>query len=48
MTTKDNEGKQRQGNRYNKSDDLLADLQPAGCIWSSARWVISIAGMVEV
>ena len=39
MTVKDNEGNKSRGNRYNKSDDLLSDLQNVcvksggGCIW---------------
>ena len=44
--------KQRWGNRSSKSDDLLSELQTcvkfvAVVFGSSARWMMSIAGMVE-
>ena len=44
----------RQGNRYNKSEDFIAEITNVyvnvrgGCMWSSARWVMSLDGMVEL
>ena len=44
----------RRDNRYNKSEDFIAGITNmyvnvrGGCMWPSARWMISLAGMVEL
>ena len=53
MTAKDNEGNKGEVTNIT-NDNLLSDLQTCVCVesvtvllGSSARWVMSIAGMVE-
>ena len=47
-------GDRRRDNRYKKSDDFIVGITNVyvnvrdGCMWSSARWVISLAGIVEL
>ena len=51
MTAKRQLRKQRRGNNYNKDDNLFVVFTRAYVkfvvVVSSARWVMSVAGMVE-
>ena len=52
VTAKDNEGNKGKITDTTKVTILLPELKRVfkvrgGCIWSSARWVMSVAGMVE-
>ena len=47
MTAKDQEGNKGEITDTIKVTIYCRNYKRGGCMWSSARWVMSIAGMVE-